>query len=277
MCVCGNVGQPGERNMKRHQTKLAGLKARQWDQRRGVIVVLTAFLITVLFAFMALSVDTGRVVLTETQMQNAVDAASLAASEEITSAVYKAGQGQGSANIDANSIAVSSARAMAADVAKRNGVYVNPSTDVQFGKRVFDTNSGQWTTQWNASPYSVVKVSARRTNSDLTAQDGQFPLAFGWAVGKSSIPLTTSSTAFVEARDLVLVLDYSASMDDDSSLVSTYRERSQYGARCTFGPRSAQPTRNGQEPPPRNFRPPVSAASTPLSAPTSPAPTPRPS
>ena len=44
----------------------------RWQQRRGVIVVLTAFLLTVLFAFLALSVDTGRVVLTETEMQNAV-------------------------------------------------------------------------------------------------------------------------------------------------------------------------------------------------------------
>jgi NAD(P)-dependent dehydrogenase (short-subunit alcohol dehydrogenase family) len=72
---------------------------RQRRQRRGIIVVLTSFLLTVLFAFVALSVDTGRVVLTETKMQNAVDAASLAASQEITAAVYAAGQGQGSANI----------------------------------------------------------------------------------------------------------------------------------------------------------------------------------
>jgi Flp pilus assembly protein TadG len=207
--------------MKCQRLKVVGLSDRRGEQRRGVIVVLTAFLITVLFAFMALSVDTGRVVLTETEMQNAVDAASLAASEEITSAVYAAGQGQGSANIDANSIAVSSARAMAADVAKRNGVYVDPTNDVQFGKRVFNAANGQWTIQWNASPYSVVQVTARRTNANTTAPDGQFPLAFGWAVGKSSLPITTTSTAFVEARDLVLCLDYSASMDDDSSLDST--------------------------------------------------------
>jgi Flp pilus assembly protein TadG len=207
--------------MNRQELKLAGPGARHADQRRGVIVVLTAFLITVLFAFMALSVDTGRVVLTETEMQNAVDAASLAASEEISSAVYAAGQGQGSADLGANSAAVNAARAMAADVAHRNGVYVDPANDVQFGKRVRDANTGQWSIQWNATPYSVVKVTARRTNSDTAAPDGQFPLAFGWAVGKSSLPLKTASTAFFEARDLVLVLDYSASMDDDSSLNST--------------------------------------------------------
>ncbi|MFO0790031.1 MAG: hypothetical protein U0805_11295 [Pirellulales bacterium] len=35
------------------------------------------------------------------------------------------------------------------------------------------------------------------------------------------MPLETSATAFVEARDLVLVLDFSASMNDDSSLGSS--------------------------------------------------------
>ena len=86
---------------------------------------------------MALSVDTGRVVLTETEMQNAVDAASLAASQEIEAAVYDAGQGQGSATIDANSIAVEAARDMAEQVAEANGVYIDPQDDVQFGKRIY--------------------------------------------------------------------------------------------------------------------------------------------
>jgi Flp pilus assembly protein TadG len=120
--------------MSRQTLSVAG-RARQGRQRRGVIVVLTAFLLTVLFAFLALSVDTGRVVLTETQMQNAADAASLAASQEIQAAVHSAGQGVGSATIDANSIAVSAAREMAGEVAAANGVHIDPATDVQFGKR----------------------------------------------------------------------------------------------------------------------------------------------
>src|SRR5262245_65447957 len=79
--------------MKRHPHQLEQQR-RRWQSRRGVIVVLTAFLLTVLFAFLAFSVDTGRIVLTETKMQNACDAASLAASQEIAAAVYAAGQGQ---------------------------------------------------------------------------------------------------------------------------------------------------------------------------------------
>src|SRR5262245_51575057 len=118
--------------MSRQNLQPAERTARRWQDRRGVIVVLTAFLLTVLFAFLALSVDTGRVVLTETEMQNAADAASLAASQEIQAAVHAAGQGVGSATIDANSIAVQAAREMAAEVAEANGVFVDSDADVEF-------------------------------------------------------------------------------------------------------------------------------------------------
>lgn len=200
--------------------KLFSSRRLKKKPRRGVVVVLTGFCLCAVFAFVALSVDTGRMVLTETKMQNAVDAASLAAAQEITAAVYAAGQGQGSANIDANSIAVGAARTMAAQVAAANGVYVNPETDVRFGKRSFQDSDGSWPIQWGESPFNVVQVVARRTDENTGAQDGQLPLAFGWAVGRSKVPLRTSATAFVEARDLVVVLDVSASMNDDSSFTS---------------------------------------------------------
>ena len=189
-------------------------------QRRGIIVVLTAFALVAIFAFVALSVDTGRMVLTETEMQNACDAAVLAAAQEINAAVYAAGQGQGSANIDANSIAIAAAREMAAQVAEKNGIYVNADTDVRFGRRMYDAESNTWPILWDNDPYNVVQVVARKTNPDTTQPDGELPLAFGWAVGRDQVPITTSATAFIEARDLVVVLDVSSSMNDDSSLIS---------------------------------------------------------
>ena len=208
--------------MKRsHVTRPRSLDFRRtFAQRRGVIVVLTGFCLCAIFAFVALSVDTGRMMLTETRMQNAVDAAALAAAQEITAAVYAAGQGQGSANIDANSIAVTAARAMASQVALANGVTLAPAVDVRFGKRTYNYETGQWPIVWDATPYNTVQVVARRTNENVQASDGQLALAFGWAVGRSKVPLRTSATAFVEARDLVVVLDVSASMNDDSSLGS---------------------------------------------------------
>src|SRR6201989_2609792 len=118
--------------MKHNRRKTNLQSERQRSERRGIIVVLTSFLLTVLFAFLALSVDTGRVVMTQTKMQNAVDAASLAASQEVNAAGYAGGRGQGSGPIDANSIAVASAKTMAAQVAAANGVFVDPTKDVKF-------------------------------------------------------------------------------------------------------------------------------------------------
>jgi hypothetical protein len=189
--------------------------------RRGVVVVLTGFCLVAVFAFVALSVDTSRMVLTETRMQNAVDAAALAAAQEISAAVYAAGQGQGSANVDGASYAVTQARSMAAQVAAANGVFIDQEADVRFGRRNYNAATGDWPISWGESPYNVVQVVARKTDADVSAPDGQLPLAFGWAVGRSKVPLKASATAFVESRDLVVVLDFSGSMNYDSQLTSS--------------------------------------------------------
>jgi hypothetical protein len=106
-------------------------------------------------------------------------------------------------------------------------LYIDPDQDVLFGKRVYNEADGTWPIQWNGSPFNVVKVVGRKTDEDVSAPDGQLPLAFGWAVGRSKVPLTASATAFVEARDLVVVLDFSASMNDDSTLVDSALAQSQ--------------------------------------------------
>lgn len=188
--------------------------------RRGVVVVLTGFLLVVIFAFMALSVDSGRIVLTETEMQNAVDAAALAASQEIAASVHAAGQDGTDPTVDPNSIAAEAARTMAATVAEANGVHIDPAADVRFGKRRYDPDTNTWPIVWDATPVNVVQVVARKDNPDAAAADAKLPLAFGWAIGRDSVELTASATAFVEARDMVLVLDFSGSMSDDSEMRS---------------------------------------------------------
>ncbi len=196
-------------------------RRREGRRPRGVIVVVTGFCLVAVFAFVALSVDTSRMALTETRMQNAVDAAALAAAEEITAAIYEAGSESGAPVINSSSESIAAARAMAANIAEANGIFVDANADVQFGKRVYNSASGDWPITWGSAPYNVVRVTARKTNPDVTAADGELPLAFGWAVGRSQVPLQTSATAFVEARDVVVVIDVSASMNDDSSLDST--------------------------------------------------------
>jgi len=205
------------------------------DQRRGVIVVLNRLLDHCTICLHGLSVDTGRVVLTETENAKRRSMPRRCRFRRDYGRGLRCRPGQGSANIDANSIAVSSARAMAADVAHRNGVYVDPTNDVQFGKTGIQSLQGSGTIQWGATPYSVVKVTARRTNANTAAPDGQFPLAFVGRWANRACRSRPLRTAFVEARDLVLVLDYSASMDDDSSLVSDSRRPKSIRRSIIFG------------------------------------------
>ncbi|MFN3149400.1 pilus assembly protein TadG-related protein [Bremerella sp.] len=190
----------------------------QRQNRRGVFIVLAAFVMIVLFAFLSLGLDSGLIAMEQTRLQNAVDAAALAASQEITSAVQSAGDGG-----DPNSISLEHARAMATDVADRNGIYVDASKDVVFGKRTYNEGTGKWDISWNEGPYNVVKVTARRDQTDMSARDSRVPLAFGWAVGTPTIALRAEAIAFVEARDMVVVLDFSGSMNDDSRYTSIGR------------------------------------------------------
>lgn len=190
-----------------HKSSLANRR-----NRRGVFIVLAAFVMIVLFAFLSLGLDTGLIAMEQTRLQNAVDAAALASSQEITSAVRAAGE----EGADPNSIAVEQAKAMAVDVANRNGVYVDPNQDVVFGKRNYNEGTGEWDITWGAEPYNVVKVVARRDQPDMSARDSKLPLAFGWAVGTPTMDLRAEAIAFVEARDMVVVLDFSGSMCDDS-------------------------------------------------------------
>ena len=184
--------------------------------RKGIVAVLALAVLPVVFAFVAFSVDTGLINNSQVNLQNAADAAALAASQEITAAIHQAGQGEGDATIDANSIAVAAAREMAYIVAQANGAYIDPHRDVQFGKRVYDELTETWPIVWGAQPYNVVRVEVRMDNPSMDAPDHELQLLFGAFVGQPSIPLSASASAFVEARDIVVVLDFSGSMNDDS-------------------------------------------------------------
>lgn len=188
-------------------------------RRRGIFMVLTAFWVLGAMAFVALSVDLSVVSLTKTRIQNAVDAAALAAATEITNAVQEAGQTADGGDVgsiieDANSIAVDAAKAMAAHVADLNGVYVDPATDVEFGKRIY--NGTSFEILWGVAPYNVVKVTARRDNETPGQPNSKLQLFFAPVLGEDTVALSASAIAFVEARDIAVVLDYSGSMGYDS-------------------------------------------------------------
>jgi len=182
------------------------------SNREGSILILTCVCLMALLAATALSVDVGYITMQKSRMQNAVDAAALAAAQEITNAVRNA-----PANTqDPTAYALGQARITASYVAGLSGIYVNANTDVTFGQRQYNSSTKTWSTTWNASPANTVKVVARRTADDASAQDGKLRLFFGGAIGSSFAAVQTEAVAFVQARDIAVVHDFSRSMNFDS-------------------------------------------------------------
>ncbi|MCA9053977.1 MAG: hypothetical protein KDA75_09080 [Planctomycetaceae bacterium] len=187
----------------------------QPQHRRGAFMILAVVCLMMTIAFVAFSVDLGFISLTRSQMQSAADAAALAAVMEITHAVETAPPEAA----DIVAYAKDEAADKAAEVAQLNGFYVDASTDVAFGSRTFDESSGEYAVDWSigwSDPANVIKVTIRKDDPDVTQPDGQLRLFFGGVFGSQSAVLQANSTAFVEARDMVVVHDFSRSMNFDS-------------------------------------------------------------
>ena len=179
------------------------------------MMLLSMFCLVAAMAFAALTVDIGLLGLTRTDIQKAVDAAALAAALELGEAINEAAELELPPS-EAIALAESNARDVAEDVANLNGVFVDGQVDVTFGKRIWNAAAGEFQILWGQEPPSVVKVTARRTNPDTAAPDGQLPLFFSPVGGNNSTSMVTSAVAFIDARDFVVVLDFSGSMNYDT-------------------------------------------------------------
>jgi Flp pilus assembly protein TadG len=183
------------------------------SSRRGVFLVVGAICLIVALTFIAFTIDLGIASLTKTQMQNAVDASALAAAMEITDALAHAGSNVS----NVFTYAQDQAKAKAASVANMNHVYVDPSKDVKFGRRYYNSTTKTYTIDWNAgaTQVNVVKVIARRDNTTKSAPDAKVPTVFAGAFSNGTT-LKTEAVAFIDPRDIVVVHDFSRSMNFDS-------------------------------------------------------------
>ncbi|OYW11856.1 MAG: hypothetical protein B7Z55_18840, partial [Planctomycetales bacterium 12-60-4] len=190
--------------------------------RRGIFLVIAALCLAAIMTFVAFSVDTGIISLTKTKMQNATDSAALAAAMEITNAISTAGAGVS----DVFTYAQTQAKAKAEEVASLNDIYIDPSVDVDFGRRYKDS-AGNYDFDWNPSGNQVncVKVTARRDNQNQSAPDGQIPGLFTGMFKTGGTTITAESIAYIEPRDMVVVHDFSRSMNFDSYYTSEVTTR----------------------------------------------------
>ncbi len=178
------------------------------DDRRGVIVVLTAVMIIVFMAAVAFSVDVSYMQLSKAKLRAATDAAARAAGEGLSR----------QQDIDY-------ARQQAKDIASANQVAGEPllldDSDIVFG-RSSQQASGAWAFNPGHSPVNAVRVFGRRT---ADSQSGSIPIFFGRVFNVLDFEPIQSATVVRLDRDICLVVDRSSSMklylSDNSPTMST--------------------------------------------------------
>lgn len=168
---------------------------RQQRRRRGITMVWAAILMLVFLGFLGLSIDLGHVYLTSHQLQNASDAASLAAARLVREDVTLA--------------RVEAVRVAKANSAARSPVQIeanhgnSPDGDVIIG--YFDRATGMFTP--GESNPNAVRVTARRT---ANSPGGKVALLFGGIFGVEGADIVRTATALVGLDDLqpgLLLLD----------------------------------------------------------------------
>lgn len=173
-------------------TNLAAKLRHSWRSRKGIILVLTALLLVFMVALIAFAVDLGYIAITKTELQSAIDAATLAGAGDLVNGT-------------------TAARATALNFLAQNKVGGRTldasNVNIEFG--IWDANSRTFTV--NNTVFNGVRITGTNNNQ---------PLFFGSALGRSTFNLETKSTAVYKPRDVAFVLDYSGSMGYDSQFRS---------------------------------------------------------
>ena len=165
------------------------------NHQRGSMLVITALLITALLGFGALAVDTVYLMEVRSELQNTADAAALAATSGLAAASQQ----------EASRRAVSFAA-------------LNPvlGASVDLGKQ--EVANGQWNGKTNA--FVPAEHSANSSRVILRLTSTSTPVApslfFGPILGKRQGGVAAMSTAALGNRNIMIVLDRSGSMADDT-------------------------------------------------------------
>jgi Flp pilus assembly protein TadG len=175
---------------------------------KGVIIVLLAVVLIILLAFMALAVDVGVVYTAQSELQNAVDSAALAAAAALTNEKEAVDAGF----TDVRDYARDQARIYAGKNFANGHLVDLLQTDIQLGQ--WNQNTGFTPLSSSSERAAAVQVTGHLEQSRGTGVALYFAKVVGW----DHMDLRASATAVYGSRDIVVVLDYSGSMSDDSEL-----------------------------------------------------------
>ena len=158
-------------------------------KRAGAIIVLTAVMMVLMFAFLAFAVDLGYVALVRTQLQATADSAALAGAYDLLQSHFAdpeptvattQQQAQTSARYYAASNVVAGTTSTTLDDA-----------DITLGRLDLSAGLDAPLTFTDPSRYNAVQVRVRR----VTDQNGEVPLFFARVLGINTAPSRASATA----------------------------------------------------------------------------------
>ncbi len=192
-----------------HQ-QAAELRKCSCPQRRGNIIIFSVFLMILMMGMLAFSVDLGYMYTMETQLQRSVDAAALAGAGSLI-------EGEDYANeqvleylvrnpVGAGPVGSGGSGDLAAQLASFTQQH-GDDMDVKLGH--WDPETKEFT-ESDQLP-STISVSMTYANN---------PLFFARFLGHDRFTIKAESVAMYQPRDILVVLDFSGSMNDDTEFKS---------------------------------------------------------
>jgi hypothetical protein len=179
-------------------------------ERRGQIIVLFVFVLILLCAICVFTVDVGYLFLCKAELQNAVDAASLAGASQLTGVV----------GLDQKEEARAEATALA-DANTVGGVPLHlGENDIEFGH--YNDSTGDFIPESQTNVVDSIRVTGRRTPG---SPDGPINTFFGSIFGWDRVAIdNVVGVGTKPRRHVMFVLDRSGSMcfDTDDVQLKTY-------------------------------------------------------
>ena len=180
-------------------------RCKQGPRRRGAIIVLSAFLMIMMMAMLAFTIDLGYMYTMETQLQRSVDAAALAGAGSLVDG-----------NDETNDMVV---EFLVRNPVGKNVVLTGDEELSQEISQFLEDHSedleiklGHWdsdSASFSESGEQPSAVSVRMTYPNN-------PLFFARFLGNDQFTITSESIAMYQPRDILVVLDFSGSMNDDT-------------------------------------------------------------
>lgn len=177
--------------------------------RRGSVLVLSLFLMMVLLALIALGVESGYMYAMKGRLQRSVDSAALAGAGSLV-------DGEQTANASVVEYMLRNPVTPGHVVVSEEELEGQISSYLTEHEEELEITLGHWNIDERVIEPTVDLPSA--VSVTMVQQD--LPLFFGTFAGRDRFTISATSIATYQPRDIMVILDFSASMNDDSELRS---------------------------------------------------------